>query len=190
MIPHLEDLARLRIEVFREFPYLYEGSLEYELRYLKTLSESPRGVLVAARDGETLVGASTGLPLADAESAFQEPFVRLGKSPDRFFYFAESVLRQAYRGGGIGHQFFEHRIAHVRQFPEFLQVCFCAVDRPQDHPARPQNYRPLDAFWSRIGFVQHPELVCTFPWQDVGESKESDKQMTFWLRSLETELPP
>ena len=23
--PHVEDLARLRIEVFREFPYLYDG---------------------------------------------------------------------------------------------------------------------------------------------------------------------
>lgn len=26
----LQDLAELRIEVFRSFPYLYEGSLDYE----------------------------------------------------------------------------------------------------------------------------------------------------------------
>ena len=28
--PYLPDLARLRIEVFREFPYLYDGNLDYE----------------------------------------------------------------------------------------------------------------------------------------------------------------
>ena len=28
------DLARLRIGVFREFPYLYDGSLDYERDYL------------------------------------------------------------------------------------------------------------------------------------------------------------
>ena len=28
--PHIDDLARLRISVFRDFPYLYDGSHEYE----------------------------------------------------------------------------------------------------------------------------------------------------------------
>ena len=35
-----EELAALRIEVFRDFPYLYEGSLEYEKEYLNTYSQS------------------------------------------------------------------------------------------------------------------------------------------------------
>ena len=30
----LDDLARLRIEVFRAWPYLYEGTLDYERHYL------------------------------------------------------------------------------------------------------------------------------------------------------------
>ncbi|HBF93820.1 MAG TPA: GNAT family N-acetyltransferase, partial [Marinobacter adhaerens] len=28
--PYLDDLARLRIEVFRHFPYLYDGDMDYE----------------------------------------------------------------------------------------------------------------------------------------------------------------
>ena len=36
----LDNLAALRIEVFRDFPYLYEGSTEYEKEYLKTYSLS------------------------------------------------------------------------------------------------------------------------------------------------------
>lgn len=31
----LDDLAALRVKVFREWPYLYEGSLDYERNYLR-----------------------------------------------------------------------------------------------------------------------------------------------------------
>ncbi len=31
----IDDLADLRISVFREYPYLYDGNLEYEKKYLK-----------------------------------------------------------------------------------------------------------------------------------------------------------
>ena len=30
----LPDLARLRIEVFREWPYLYDGTLDYERTFM------------------------------------------------------------------------------------------------------------------------------------------------------------
>ncbi len=36
ILDHLEDLTRLRIDVFREWPYLYEGSEEYERGYRPT----------------------------------------------------------------------------------------------------------------------------------------------------------
>ena len=53
----IPDLARLRQAVFRAFPYLYEGSAEYEERYLRTYLGSPGAVVVLARDGERVVGA-------------------------------------------------------------------------------------------------------------------------------------
>ncbi|HVI35743.1 MAG TPA: hypothetical protein VM684_05905, partial [Gaiellales bacterium] len=59
---HLPELARLRITVFRAYPYLYEGSLDYEERYLWTYAAADNSVIVGAFDGERLVGASTGLP--------------------------------------------------------------------------------------------------------------------------------
>ena len=48
--PLIPDLARLRITVFRDFPYLYEGSYEYEKEYLKVYTNSSASVLVAAFD--------------------------------------------------------------------------------------------------------------------------------------------
>ena len=36
--PFISDLARLRIQVFAEFPYLYAGELGYEEAYLQHLA--------------------------------------------------------------------------------------------------------------------------------------------------------
>ena len=37
----IPDLAGLRIAVFREWPYLYEGSHAYEEKFLATYADSP-----------------------------------------------------------------------------------------------------------------------------------------------------
>ena len=67
VLDYLEDAARLRIEVFREFPYLYEGDVESERGYLGDYGECPRSVFVVAIGDGKVVGVSTGLPLAEAD---------------------------------------------------------------------------------------------------------------------------
>jgi hypothetical protein len=64
--PHIDDLARLRIQVFREFPYLYDGNLDYEAEYLATYVRSADSLCVLVRDEGRVVGASTSLPLGGA----------------------------------------------------------------------------------------------------------------------------
>ena len=74
----LPDLARLRVAVFREWPYLYEGDLDYETRYLRSWAESEGAVVIGAFDGPAMVGAATAAPMEDAAPEFAEPFRRLG----------------------------------------------------------------------------------------------------------------
>ena len=45
--PYLDDIARLRIRVFREWPYLYEGDAAYEADYLRTYTQASRSIAVA-----------------------------------------------------------------------------------------------------------------------------------------------
>jgi hypothetical protein len=59
----LPDLARLRIAVFRDWPYLYDGTLAYEEEYLAKFAKANGAVCVVARDGDLVVGASTGAPM-------------------------------------------------------------------------------------------------------------------------------
>lgn len=112
--PYLPEVARLRIAVFREWPYLYDGDLDYEARYLEVYARSGSAVLVLVRDGERVVGASTGIPLAEESEPFRKPFIKAGIPPETVFYCGESVLDPAYRGRGLYRQFFAHREAHAR----------------------------------------------------------------------------
>ncbi len=182
--PYLQDLARLRIEVFREFPYLYEGSLDYERNYLRTYTGVSNSVVVVAFDGPRVVGASTGLPLSSETEEIRKPFIDHDYDVDRVFYFGESVLEKTYRGQGIGVRFFEEREAHARSLGGFEWTAFCAVQRPDNHPRRPADYVPLDDFWTRRGYRKHPELNTTFSWQDLDESSASPKPMVFWIKSI------
>lgn len=181
---HIAELARLRIEVFRGFPYLYDGNMEYEAAYLRTYVQSPDSVIVVAFDKEQAVGASTALPLQHETAAVQRPFVAQGIDPRQVFYLGESVLLPPYRGHGIGVRFFEEREAHARSIGPFAWAAFCAVQRPEQHPRRPADYVPLDRFWNRRGYQRHPELHTTFRWRDLDETAESDKPMVFWLKAL------
>jgi GNAT superfamily N-acetyltransferase len=178
------DLARLRVRVFRDWPYLYDGDETYEAGYLNTYLSSPRAAVIVARLGADIVGASTCLPLVDETANVQAPFRAAGYDPARFFYFGESVLLSGLRGRGVGVAFFREREAHARRVSDCDYAAFCAVQRPEDHSARPAGYTPLDAFWTRRGFTRRPDLRCAMAWKDIGAPGETEKPMMFWLKSL------
>ncbi|WP_170427233.1 GNAT family N-acetyltransferase [Ruegeria arenilitoris] len=179
----LDDVARLRIEVFRAWPYLYDGDLEYERKYLQSYRDSDKAIVVGAFDGDRLIGASTGAPLVDHADDFAAAFEGSGLDLSEIFYCAESVLLSDYRGQGVGHTFFDLREAHARELG-FKKSAFCGVQRPADHPLRPENYRPLDAFWRARGYEPLPGVVAEFSWKDIGEQGEKRKPLQFWIRDL------
>ena len=179
----LDDVARLRIDVFRAWPYLYDGDLDYERKYLQSYRESTRAIVVGAFDGDRLIGASTGAPLVDHADDFAAAFDGTGLNLNDIFYCAESVLLPAYRGQGVGHKFFDLREAHARRL-NFSKCAFCGVQRPADHPMKPASYRPLDPFWWARGYEPLQGVVAQFSWKDLGEDKETLKPLQFWIRDL------
>ena len=179
----LEDVAGLRIAVFREWPYLYDGDLAYERDYLETYRNSRDAILVGAFDGARLVGAATGTPMTDHAEDFAKAFEGTGIALDDIFYCAESVLLPEYRGQGIGHRFFDLREAHGRNLGARVSA-FCAVTRPADHPLRPAEYQPLDPFWRKRGYAPLHGAVARFSWKDVDQDVETAKPLQVWMRLL------
>lgn len=183
--PYLADLARLRTTVFRAYPYLYDGDDAYEHEYLATYARSPESLFVLASDGDRIVGASTGVPLADEVDAFQRPFRDAGFDLAKVFYFGESVLLPEYRGHGLGHRFFDEREAWARRLGRFDWTAFCAVVRPADDPRRPPGHRPLDAFWTHRGYTRRDDMRARLDWKELDTDTPITHELAFWLHPLE-----
>jgi GNAT superfamily N-acetyltransferase len=180
----LPALARLRIEVFREWPYLYEGTLDYEANYIERFARLKNGVIVMASDGGEAVGAATAAPMEGQNSDVTAPFVERGYDLAKLFYFGESVLRREYRGRGIGHRFFDEREAAARATSGVEWATFSGVVRRPDDPRRDPGYRPLDEFWKKRGYAPVEGLVGHYSWTDIGDNEKTPKPMQFWMRKL------
>ncbi len=180
----LPDLARLRMKVFSEWPYLYAGSLEYEEAYIRSFAANKGAVIIAARDGAAIVGAATGCPLAGHAKEFAAPFLANRYDVETIFYFGESALLPEYRRRGLGHAFFDHREAHARGLGGFTHATFCGVVRPDNFPMRPRHYFTLDEFWSARGYAPVDGLVAHFTWPDIGATEPTVKPMQFWMKAL------
>lgn len=178
----IDDVANFRINVFREFPYLYEGTLEGERSYLTHYAQNPGSFIALAYEDDTPVGATTCTPFEEAESYWQEAFLSHNLDPRLFCYFGESILLKEFRGRGIGKSFFDLREAHAR-FLGKTQACFCAVDRLDTHPLRPQDYRPLDTFWQSRGYTKHPDIKATVSWHQIDNTpdQETENTLSFWI---------
>ncbi|MGN7917390.1 GNAT family N-acetyltransferase [Lysobacter sp. ESA13C] len=182
--PYLDAIAALRMSVFRDWPYLYDGDVAYEANYLRTYRESWRSIAVLAFDGGRIVGASTGLPMADETPELRVAFEGGPIDIEQVFYCGESVLLPEYRGRGIGHRFFDERQAHARGLDGFRWTAFCAVERDASDGRKPAFHRGNEEFWRKRGYVHRPELQVSLPWRELGRG-ECPHTLSFWLRPLE-----
>lgn len=180
----LGELADLRIRIFRAWPYIYDGDLDYERAYLAKLAESERATLVVAQTAAgAFVGAATAAPLIDHFDEFAEAFAGQDIDIENTYYLAESLLDPAWRGRGIGVRFFFERESAARQFG-YSRAVFCGVIRQSDHPLHEPGYVPLDAFWRNRGYQKLNGVTANFAWKDLGDQEETEKQMQFWSKDL------
>lgn len=182
ILPFLDQLAHLRIRVFREWPYLYDGDYANEREYLRAFSESPSSVMVIARDTtlvtSPVVGVSTAMALADESGSIRDPFVGADIDVSQWFYLAESVLLEDYRGRGLGHRFFDEREAAGRR-AGFRRFTFCAVQRSDSDPRKPPGTRRLEPFWRGRGYAPL-DLRCSLEWKEVGAPAATSQTLRFW----------
>ena len=183
IIEYKNELAQLRLKVFRDYPYLYDGTIEYEEEYLETLIESPQSILAVAFDHDRVVGASTGMPLKYETDEIKQPWLKEVIDIEKVFYFSESVLLKEYRGLGIGVKFFEEREKWARQL-DYKLATFCGVIRAKEDPNKPENYVTLDRFWKNRGYQKKVGVICTLTWKQIDESQESAKNLQFWYKFL------
>ncbi len=182
LIPHIQALGKLRIQVFYEFPYLYEGTIDYEEKYLARYAQNPDSFVFLVYFKSELVGATTAQGLNQEIAEIKQPFLDQELTVDDYFYFGESILLAEHRGKGIGLRFFDERETFALK-NGYKNTCFCAVNREENHPLKPQNYVSNDAFWTKRGYLKQNDLLCHLDWLDRGESEPTMKKLTFWMKA-------
>jgi GNAT superfamily N-acetyltransferase len=178
----IPQIAKLRIEVFAEYPFLYQGDYESEEGYLKKFAASDEAVIVVAHEGNEVIGAATGCPFRDASDNVKEPFLIHHRNPSDYFYFGDLVILKAYRGRGIGRRFFEELEKHVASLGHYQYSCLFTINKPLDDPKRPKDYRSLSPFFKKAGFKEHPELTCSISYKEEGDDQKTPKEMVFWIK--------
>lgn len=181
---YIEPLAELRLTVFNEFPYLYKGSLDYEMKYLGTYVKSKNSLTILAKKNDKVIGASTCIPLIDEVREIQQPYLDAGLDVSKICYFGESIILKEYRGQKVGSDFFKIREEHAQSVIRGLQrTSFCAVIRQESHPLKPKTYKSLDSFWARNGYQAFPKMKVQFKWLDVDKEQEDYKDLLVWMKS-------
>ena len=179
----LDDLATLRLDIFPEYPYLYQGKREDELTYLGFYAEAPDACVILTYDGLTVIGAVTGMPLVHEDAQMLQAFDGTAFSLNEAYYVGELLFRPAYRNCGLGRTLLDRFESHIRSLGRYRTFTCATVERPDDHPLRPRDYIPITKFLARTGFVRLPGVTTHFIWRETDGVKR-DHPMQFWSKEL------
>ena len=176
-----DELGNFRITIFQEYPYLYDGDLDSERKYLARYSNISNSILLLLRDQAGILGAATGIPLAHDEPAFTEPFK--DKNLEEFFYIGELMIRKDNRSKGIGTLLLRNMLDLIDK-QQFTTACLYTVDRGDNHPLKPELYQSPDSLWKKFGFEKHSSHRVYLSWRDLGNITETEKPMNVWIKDL------
>jgi GNAT superfamily N-acetyltransferase len=179
----LDDLATLRLEIFREYPYLYEGRRKDELDYLGTYAKVVDACAILAYYGSTIIGAATGMPLIHEDAQTLDAFARASLPLGEIYYVGELLFRPAWRNTGLGRKSLARLENHVHSFGSYRMLTCATVERPDDHPLRPLDYIPITRFLAKTGFARLTGVTTHFKWLETDGVKR-DHSMQFWVKDL------
>lgn len=180
--PYVHGLTELSLVVFSEYPFLYEGTQE---EYGPLIENYTRcGTVAILFDGDKIVGACTGIPLAEVFPKYRRSFEELGLDVMSYYYIGEMMMLKEYRHRGFGTALYE-RVEAVARRECYSMMTLCLIpDKPSD-PKRPVEYFPAEVFWKKQGYVEQPCLTVEGFWKEHGQVEETSHPMVYWTKSLD-----
>ncbi len=182
--PYIKELAKLRIKIFREYPYLYDGDAAYEEKYLHDYSMHESNVCILLIDNSQIVGASTGMWLKHSDKEFQSCFLDKNIPIDNIYYFGEFIVYKSYRGKGAGRMLLEHSEKHAISLGA-KTTALCTIER-KEKPLPDDSCHPYKPLWRKLGYQPNSNLIIYYKWKEIDEDKASSKPMKFWIKSWDT----
>jgi hypothetical protein len=184
VIPYLQKLAELRIDFYRNYPYLYEGNITDEKAYLSMYAKSKDSLLVIAKNGDDIVGAVTGIPMLESKEENKQLFAQKQIPAEHIFYLGELVLSQDYQNNTIQESLYLQLENAVKELEKYSLLAVCEIERSPDDTKKPVSAFSSEVIWTGRGFTKQPQLYTTDAWKDVGDLEKSDHHLFFWYKAL------
>ncbi|MBN1115241.1 MAG: hypothetical protein JXA66_07865 [Oligoflexia bacterium] len=184
----IDEIAALRIHEFAKFPYLYDGTLEYEREYLQLYSGNPDAIFITLRNEKnSLVGMLTACPFAamvDFLGDARAKYLADNKKPKDYFYYGEIIILPDYRKElnlNLAAEVDRHALKSG-----YKKANMMTVVRQDDHKLKPDNYKSLDPLFSRLGFKKTgiTTEVAYNTFISGTDSRESTNTMVFWEKEF------
>jgi len=137
------------------------------------------------KDDEKVIGAVTGIPLAEAGEKFLIPFAT-NQPVDSIFYLGEILLLKDYRGKGIGYQLYKMFEDWVRKKQQYQTIAIVEVIRDQHDPRKPKHYTPVHKLWEKLGYVEHPEMAIQASYKEVDSDGKIPHSLVYSFKDLST----
>lgn len=187
IIPYINQISEFRVKYFKEYPYLYSGSLAYEREYIEGYCKEAKSLLIILEDlSGRLLGFSTGIPLVSDSEIVREAaksFTEAGFDSETFFYFGETILVPEERGKGNYSKIVRLREEEAIEMG-FEGACFMAVNRAENHPQRPKEYQSIDSKFEHMGYSK-TSIGVSFTYPTIlpdGTVCDVEHLMVYWMK--------
>lgn len=167
-------IASLRILMFKEFPYLYDGSLEQEEKYLSAYTDSPDSIVILAKQDDCIVGLLTGMPvtkICEFIADFKKILDENNRTTASAYYYGEALILPAYRGQGVLTKMFQELDSVIKKMSYNHAYGITSI-REKNDSRRPANYRDTDPLWVRLGLTK-TDMIIEGEWPTISKTGET-----------------
>lgn len=185
---YVEHIIDFRLKYFKDFPYLYCGTHEAEVKAIKDYDYPDDAILILVFSEKRLVGISAGYPLSSpfrAIKVIQDAVIDSGRKLKEYYYLADVIIAQQFRGQKIFSKILKIYEDLVKGWG-YKKNCFISVIRSKDHPMRPKSYTDLDVIFQKKGY-QKTDIVVEFSWPTLQSDDSVINQpniLAFWEKEI------
>lgn len=183
--PYYDEMIHFCHQIYRSYPYFYNGEDSEYAAYLKAYSQSNETIICLAFDDQEMVGLAIGTPMSKTRALYQQVLLEKGYDISSFFYLGEFGLKPSYWGMGIEDSLY----SHIEQFAKaegVYEKIGCWEIKSEFHAFPPSpSYTLTKEFLEKVGFTYHPDLNFQICWTHVGDIHETAHSAVYSLKHLE-----
>lgn len=180
-----QQMARVYINMFKEFPYLYEGSIvECEKNYLEGYFISNLSRILLLFKNERVVGVSVSLPVDEVkETKIKSTFLKKQLDTSKYFYIGGTVIEEPFRSLELIRTISKYHETHAKN-NGYSQLVFVTVKRNPFHPSQTVNYRTLEPIWQHLGYSLVEGIEVKDKWKQADTHQEEENTLHIWTKAV------